>query len=147
MLYWPIRNRSAPLFCLKAWGFLGEEDCTSLWLHWHGGVFLHFPGTIKKRSRRSQTTLTGHWKKVLDFLIVLHSYLWNVWVIYSYVCVTPSLSFSFPHTLIFLYRLLCAMDVTSSDTEVIMGIKYFYFLACKPANEWFSLNLHLNKYD
>ncbi|XP_067299989.1 putative methyltransferase DDB_G0268948 [Pseudorasbora parva] len=32
-------------------------------------------------------------------------------------------------------RLLCAMDVTSSDTEVIMGVKYFYFLACKPAKE------------
>ncbi|XP_052422259.1 putative methyltransferase DDB_G0268948 [Carassius gibelio] len=32
-------------------------------------------------------------------------------------------------------RLLRAMGVTSSETEVIVGIKYFYFLACKPAND------------
>uniref|UniRef100_A0A8C1ZD95 Zgc:162780 n=1 Tax=Cyprinus carpio TaxID=7962 RepID=A0A8C1ZD95_CYPCA len=33
------------------------------------------------------------------------------------------------------HRLLRAMGVTSSETEVIMGVKYFYFLACKPAND------------
>uniref|UniRef100_A0A9J8BI38 Zgc:162780 n=1 Tax=Cyprinus carpio carpio TaxID=630221 RepID=A0A9J8BI38_CYPCA len=33
------------------------------------------------------------------------------------------------------HRLLRAMGVTSSETEVIMGVRYFYFLACKPAND------------
>ncbi|RXN29019.1 methyltransferase [Labeo rohita] len=32
-------------------------------------------------------------------------------------------------------RLLRAMGATSSETEVIMGVKYFYFLACKPEND------------
>ncbi|KAF4109138.1 putative methyltransferase DDB_G0268948 [Onychostoma macrolepis] len=32
-------------------------------------------------------------------------------------------------------RLLHAMGVTSSETEVIMGVKYFYFLAYKPGND------------
>jgi len=73
MLYWPIRSRSATVFCLKARVILGEEACTSLWLHRYGGVFLHVPGTIKKRSWKGQTTLKGHWKKVY-------------WVLYTYSC-------------------------------------------------------------
>ncbi|XP_056320843.1 putative methyltransferase DDB_G0268948 [Danio aesculapii] len=32
-------------------------------------------------------------------------------------------------------RLKRAMDVTSSETEVTMGVKYFYFLAQKPADD------------
>lgn len=32
-------------------------------------------------------------------------------------------------------RLLCAMGVTSSHTEVVMGVKHFYVLACKPAED------------
>ncbi|XP_051564713.1 putative methyltransferase DDB_G0268948 [Myxocyprinus asiaticus] len=32
-------------------------------------------------------------------------------------------------------RLLCAMDVISTETEVVMGVKYFYVLACKPATD------------
>ncbi|TRY97088.1 hypothetical protein DNTS_027278 [Danionella cerebrum] len=32
-------------------------------------------------------------------------------------------------------RLMTAMDVTSPETEVIMEVKYFYFLAQKPAND------------
>lgn len=91
MLYWPIRSRSATVFCLKARGFLGEEACTSLWLHRHGGVFLLFPGTIKKRSRRGQTNLKGHWKKVWDILLSsLHQFMIEMSVIYSCVCITPS---------------------------------------------------------
>ena len=42
---------------------------------------------------------------------------------------TPlSLSITFP-------RLLAVMGVTSSETEVIVGVRYFYLLACKPGNE------------
>lgn len=33
-----------------------------------------------------------------------------------------------------LQRLLTVMGVTSSDTEVVVGVKYFYLLACKPGH-------------
>ncbi|XP_062312819.1 putative methyltransferase DDB_G0268948 [Osmerus eperlanus] len=33
------------------------------------------------------------------------------------------------------HRLLTVMGVTSSETEVIVGVRYFYLLACKPGNE------------
>ncbi|CAL8267217.1 unnamed protein product [Lota lota] len=33
------------------------------------------------------------------------------------------------------HRLMSAMKVTSSDTEVVVVVKYFYVLACKPAED------------
>ncbi|KAJ3592455.1 hypothetical protein NHX12_007582 [Muraenolepis orangiensis] len=33
------------------------------------------------------------------------------------------------------HRLMSAMKVTSPDTEVVMDVKYFYVLACKPAED------------
>ena len=33
-------------------------------------------------------------------------------------------------------RLMSAMQVTSPDTEVTVDVKYFYVLACKPAEDW-----------
>lgn len=35
----------------------------------------------------------------------------------------------------FTQRLLCAMGVTSPETEVVMGVKHYYLLACKPAED------------